>query len=66
MSLFGLAPLQLEPKIAHSSAGGFTFPHAIHDTRQSLIHQIQVYLAGGLAEELVFGRDRASTGRESD
>ena len=66
MSLFGLAPLQLKSKIAHSSAGGFTFPHTIHDTRRNLLHQIQVYLAGGLAEELVFGLDRASTGREAD
>ena len=66
MALFGLAPLQLKSKIAHGSAGGFTFPHTIHDNRQNMLRQIQVYLAGGLAEELVFGRDRASTGREAD
>ncbi len=66
MALFGLAPLQLKSKIAHSSAGGFTFPHTIYDNRQNMLRQIQVYLAGGLAEELVFSRDRASTGREAD
>src|SRR6185436_7322017 len=36
------------------------------DTRETLIHKIQVLLAGGLAEELVFGKAHASTGRATD
>jgi Peptidase family M41/C-terminal, D2-small domain, of ClpB protein len=64
--LFGLAPLQLTSRVTSSYAAGFTFPHAIHGTRAQLIGQIKVYLAGGLAEELVFGRNEATIGRESD
>jgi hypothetical protein len=64
--LFGLAPLQLTSRVTSSYAAGFTFPHAIHGTRAQLVAQIKVYLAGGLAEELVFGRNAATIGRESD
>ena len=66
MLLFGLAPLQLKSKIASSYAGGFTFPHTIHNTKDHIIQKIKVYLAGGLAEEVVFGVGNASTGRSSD
>jgi hypothetical protein len=66
MLLFGLVPLQLKSKIANSYAGGFTFPHEIHLTRHSLIDTIKVYLAGGVAEELIFGINDCSTGRSND
>ena len=66
MLLFGLAPLQLKSKIASSYAGGFTFPHTIHNTKENIIKKIKVFLAGGLAEEVVFGVENASTGRSSD
>jgi Peptidase family M41/ATPase family associated with various cellular activities (AAA)/C-terminal, D2-small domain, of ClpB protein len=66
MVIFGLVPLQLKSKIASSYAGGFTFPHEIHMTRQSLIDMIKIYLAGGIAEELMFGVALSSTGREND
>jgi cell division protease FtsH len=55
MALFGLAPLQLKSKLADSYAGGFTFPHQIHQTRDTILSKIKIYLAAGLAEELVFG-----------
>lgn len=64
--LFGLAPLQLVSRVASTSAAGFTFPHEIHGTKQSLISKIKVFLSGGIAEEIVFGEDNASTGRLSD
>ncbi len=64
--LFGLAPLQLVSRVASTSTAGFTFPHDIHTTRQSLVSKIKVYLAGGIAEEIVFGDKNASTGRQSD
>jgi cell division protease FtsH len=64
--LFGLAPLQLVSRVASTTAAGFTFPHEIHGTKQSLISKIKVYLAGGIAEEIVFGDDNASVGRQSD
>jgi Peptidase family M41/ATPase family associated with various cellular activities (AAA) len=66
MAVFGLVPLQLKSKIASSYAGGFTFPHEIHTTRQSMLDTIKVYLAGGLAEELLFGVEHSSTGRSND
>lgn len=66
MVLFGLAPLQLKSKLASSYAGGFTFPHQIYETKENLIRQIKIYLAGGLAEEIVFGDKLASVGRIHD
>ncbi len=66
MAVTGMAPLQLKSKVASSYAGGFTFPHQIHATRRSILDKIRVYLAGGLAEELVFGAENASTGRSHD
>jgi rubrerythrin len=65
-ALFGLAPLQLTSRVASSYASGFTFPHDIHSTRESMLNQIKVYLAGGLAEEAIFGRGQATIGRASD
>jgi Peptidase family M41/ATPase family associated with various cellular activities (AAA) len=66
MVLFGLAPLQLKSKLASSYAGGFTFPHQIYETKENLLHQIKIYLAGGLAEEIMFGDKLASVGRIHD
>jgi Peptidase family M41/ATPase family associated with various cellular activities (AAA) len=66
MVLMGLAPLQLKSKIASSYAGGFTFPHQIHETKENLINKIKIYLAGGIAEEVMFGKQHASTGRSHD
>jgi Peptidase family M41/ATPase family associated with various cellular activities (AAA) len=64
--LFGLAPLQLKSKLANSYAGGFTFPHEIYETQASIVNKIKVYLAGGIAEEVVFGKSLASVGRSHD
>jgi Peptidase family M41/ATPase family associated with various cellular activities (AAA) len=64
--LFGLAPLQLTSKVASSYASGFTFPHEIHETREAIIAKAKVYLAGGLAEEIVFGSGQATIGRAHD
>lgn len=66
MVLMGLAPLQLKSKIASSYAGGFTFPHQIHETKENLINKIKIYLAGGIAEEVMFDKQHASTGRSHD
>ncbi len=66
MVLFGLAPLQLQSKLADSYAAGFTFPHQIHETRDTLVSKIKIYLAGGLAEEQIFGAGLASIGRNHD
>ncbi len=64
--LFGLAPLQLKSKVASSYASGFTFPHDIYETKSNLLNKITVFLAGGLAEELIFGEKNATVGRSND
>lgn len=66
MLLLGLVPLQVKSKISSSYASGFTFPHQIHETKETILKKIKIYLAGGLAEEIVFGRDYASIGRSND
>ncbi len=65
-ALFGLAPLQLTARVASTYAGGFTFPHSIHETRDNLVSKMKVYLAGGIAEEIVFGDGAATSGRSQD
>lgn len=64
--LFGIAPLQLKSKVASSYASGFTFPHEIYETKENLLKKIKVFLAGGLAEELIFGEENATVGRSND
>jgi len=64
--LFGLAPLQLKSKVASSYASGFTFPHEIYETKESIVKKITVFLAGGIAEEIVFGELNATVGRLND
>ena len=66
MIVTGMAPLQLKSKIASSYAGGFTFPHQIHETKESIVNKIKIYLAGGIAEEIIFGKPNASIGRSHD
>jgi len=66
MDLMGLVPLQLKSKIASSQAGGFTFPHQMHLTKENILKKIRIYLAGGIAEEIIFGTEKASTGRSND
>ncbi|WP_430826995.1 hypothetical protein [Chryseobacterium indologenes] len=62
----GFVPLQLKSKVASSYAAGFTFPHQIHDTKESIVDRIKIYLAGGIAEEIIFGEKNASIGRSHD
>ena len=64
--LFGLAPLQLKSKVASSYASGFTFPHEIYETKESIVKKITVFLAGGIAEEIIFGDANATVGRLND
>lgn len=66
MHLTGMVPLQLKSKIASSYAGGFTFPHQIHETKENLLDKIKIFLAGGIAEEIIFGAENASVGRSAD
>jgi cell division protease FtsH len=64
--LFGLAPLQLKSKVASSYAAGFTFPHEIYETKENILNKIKVFLAGGIAEEIIFSEKNATVGRNND
>jgi hypothetical protein len=64
--LLGVAPIQMKSRLASSYAAGFTFAHDVYRTRASMISTVKILLAGGLAEELVFGGGNASIGRASD
>ena len=64
--LFELAPLQLTARVASTYVGGFTTPHPVYETADALIRQAKVALAGGIAEELVYGEALASVGRGVD
>jgi Peptidase family M41/C-terminal, D2-small domain, of ClpB protein len=63
---FGLAPMQLKSNIASTTSYGFTFSHRIHLTKEFILKKIQVYLAGNLAEKIVFGDEKATTGHAMD
>ena len=66
ITLFGLSPLQLTSKVTSSYAASFMFPHEIVHTREAMVAKAKVYLAGGLAEEIVFGAGNATIGRSDD
>jgi hypothetical protein len=63
---FGLSPLQLKSNIASTASYGFTFSHKIHLTKDFILRKIQIYLAGHLAEKIVFGEDKTSIGHTTD
>ncbi len=65
-ALFGLAPLQLTARAAGADTDGFHYRHGVEATRDSLLDLAVVALAGGQAEELVFGTGHASSGRRAD
>ncbi|HMV77700.1 MAG TPA: AAA family ATPase [Leptospiraceae bacterium] len=66
MVLTGLSPLQLKSRVANSYAGGFTFPHLVYETKETMTDKIRIFLAGGIAEEIIFGEKHASVGRIQD
>lgn len=64
--LLGLAPLQLKSRVASRYAQGFSFPHLIHLSKENIISKIKIFLAGGIAEELIFGEEKATISRSLD
>lgn len=64
--LLGLAPLQLKSRVASRYAQGFSFPHLIHLSKENIICKIKIFLAGGIAEEIIFGEDKATISRSFD
>ncbi len=64
--LLGLAPLQLKSRVASRYAQGFSFPHLIHLSKENIINKIKIFLAGGIAEEMIFGEEKATISRSFD
>jgi Peptidase family M41/ATPase family associated with various cellular activities (AAA) len=64
--LLGLAPLQLKSRVASRYAQGFSFPHLIHLSKENIVSKIIIFLAGGIAEEIIFGEDKATVSRSFD
>lgn len=64
--LLGLAPLQLKSRVVSRYAQGFSFPHLIHLSKENIINKIKIFLAGGIAEEIVFGEEKATISRSFD
>lgn len=66
MVLFNLVPLQLISKVASTYSLGFTFPHDIYHTHDSILKMIKVLLSGKVAEEIIFGESNISMGSTGD
>lgn len=64
--LFGLAPTQMTANMASEYTAGFVGIHSINYTKDNLLDILQVYMAGGVAEEIVFGSDFISSGHSGD
>ena len=64
--LLGLAPLQLQSRVASRYAQGFSFPHLIHLSKENIVNKIKIFLAGGIAEEIIFGDEKATISRSFD
>ena len=64
--LLGLAPLQLKARVASRYAQGFAFPHLIHLSKANILYKVKIFLAGGIAEEIIFGEDNATISRTFD
>ena len=64
--LFGYMPTQISIASASNEAAGFIGIHSRSPNREILLHLISVFLAGRVAEEMVFGIDMVSSGAESD
>jgi cell division protease FtsH len=64
--LFKQAPLQINIHVAAYSGGFNTLIDRQAKTSSDLINAICVYLAGRAAEQMVFGKDRVSSGSQND
>jgi hypothetical protein len=65
-SLFGFAPTQISALTSSEDKAGFIGLHNSMPNKQMYLNQIQVYLAGQVAEEIVFGLDYVGSGASSD
>lgn len=64
--LMGLAPSELKSKVSAHGCDGYMMCHNIEGSRQSILDSVAITLAGGLAEEVVFGKNKRTDGWSSD
>jgi ATP-dependent Zn protease len=56
----------LKARVASRYAQGFAFPHLIHLSKANILYKVKIFLAGGIAEEIIFGEDNATISRTFD
>jgi cell division protease FtsH len=64
--LFGYVPTQVAVVVASEDKNGFVGLHAIDSAYTLLLNQIKVFLAGRIAEEIVFGKEQVNGGASGD
>jgi cell division protease FtsH len=64
--LFGVPPKQICTDSVSPYNNGFVLQHTLRENKDTMIKQIQMCLAGRVAEEVVFGHQMASIGAAKD
>jgi len=64
--LLGYVPTQVAVLVASEDKNGFVGVHAIDSSYNLILSQIRVFLAGRVAEEIVFGKENVSGGASAD
>jgi len=62
---FKTAPLQIKANLVNRN-GGFMSPHIILNSKQQILNDVQVLLAGYIAEALIFGIKNRTSGAVND
>ena len=64
--LYKTVPCQIVSACIGAHSAGFVFPHDIRHSKKTILDQIQILLAGRVAEEIVFGPNNVGIGALSD
>jgi cell division protease FtsH len=64
--LFGMAPTQIVSSTSSSDTGGFIGLHQITNSHRDVCNKIVAYMAGRVAEEMVFGEEYVTSGSSGD
>lgn len=66
MELLNNIPLQLICNTSSSTINGFIMSHITNDTKEIIINKIIISLSGLIAEEIIFGDQKTTTGSVND
>ena len=64
--LFGMSPTQIVSSTSSSDTGGFIGLHQITNAHKDVCNKITAYLAGRVAEEIIFGEEHVTAGSSGD